>query len=405
MLSQINLENLEADLKQNFAEVDQISLSNHKKVAAAFKEAKVGTEHFTETSGYGHDDLGRAKLDELFALVFKTESALARINFVSGTHAIACAILGNLKINDEIVFAFGRPYDTLEDLLKFIVNNLNGQVKFAEAQNPNNFAQVKAAVFEQLSKKTKMLALQRSRGYSALRPSYSVLQLAELIKEVKAYNKDIICFVDNCYGEFVERLEPTEVGADLMAGSLIKNPGGGIVSAGGYVVGKKALVANSADRLTCPGVGAEGGPNFGQGRLMFQGLYLAPNMVNNALKSMFLASRVFAEVGLQTNPDWNQVRTDIIQRVDLGSREKLISFCKLLQNNSPIDSHLTPQPAVTPGYRDELIMAAGTFIEGSTLELSADGPLREPFSAYLQGGLSYNYTKIFLEQFLASWHT
>lgn len=392
----------ETELKNQFDTLEKISSKNHYKVAQGFFEAKVGSEHFQSTSGYGHDDIGRAKLDELFALVFKAEAALARVNFVSGTHAICCAILGNLKAQEEIVFAPNQPYDTLEPLLKYIQNHLKGKVKIAQAQNYYNFENIRQAVLEQISNKTKIVSIQRSRGYSAIRPTLNIAQIKKLIQAIKTQNPNIICFVDNCYGEFVEEQEPLEIGADLIAGSLIKNPGGGLAFTGGYIAGQKALVEKAAEHLTAPGIGTKGGPNFGQNRLLFQGLYMAPLIVCQALKGMILSARVFEYLNLPTNPHWSEARSDIIQRVDFKNRTKLIQFCKLLQSHSPVDSHLQPFPAQTPGYEDELIMAAGTFIEGSTIELSADGPLREPYSAYLQGGLSYFYTKLFLQKLIES---
>ncbi|MFN5540114.1 MAG: aminotransferase class I/II-fold pyridoxal phosphate-dependent enzyme [Candidatus Melainabacteria bacterium] len=399
-----NLNQLEKELSERFNHIDEISYFNHQKVIKAFQKVKVGTEHFQSTTGYGHDDLGRAKLDELYAEIFNTEAALARVNFVSGTHAIACAILGNLKAHDEILFAFGRPYDTLESMLTYIENSLEGKVHIVEHNNWEDYELVIEKTIALINNKTKIIAIQRSRGYSASRPSVSVAQIGQLIQRVKSINPEIICFVDNCYGEFVENYEPTELEgdskADLIAGSLIKNPGAGIVLAGGYVAGRSDLIENTANRLTCPGVGAEGGPNFGQGLHLFQGIYLAPMIVSQIMKGMTLCAKVFDSLNMQSSPQWSDDRTDIIQRIDLGSRDKLIQFCKLLQGASPVDSHLTPYPAQTPGYEDELIMAAGTFVEGSTSELSADGPLREPYSAYLQGGLSYLYTKIFLERFI-----
>ncbi len=394
------LSSLENELQLKFAQVEAVSLYNHRKVAKAFQDNAIGSEHFAPTSGYGHDDLGRDKFDKLFASVFAAEAAIARVNFVSGTHAIACAILGNLKAGENIVFPLGSPYDTLDYMLNHIKEDLKGKVKIAEPSDWNNVSEVAQKTIELIDDETKIIAIQRSRGYSAVRPSFTVSQIAQLISEIKAVRSDLIIFVDNCYGEFVEESEPLEVGADLIAGSLIKNPGGAIVLTGGYVAGKRELVWKASERLTAPGIGTEGGPNFNQGRLLFQGLYIAPRVVAEALKGMILSARVFEELGLTTSPSSLEQRTDIIQQIDFRNREKLIHFCKLLQLASPIDSHLTPFPSQTPGYQDELIMAAGTFIEGSTIELSADGPLREPYTAYLQGGQSYFYTRIFLEKFL-----
>ncbi|MDX1920021.1 MAG: methionine gamma-lyase family protein [Candidatus Caenarcaniphilales bacterium] len=398
--SQLLIEKLELELLPIFNSVERIAYLNHKKVINAFKKAKVATEHFLPTTGYGHDDIGREKLDELFAYVFKTEAALVRVNFVSGTHAIACAILGNLNYQDEVLFALGCPYDTLQEMLDYLRQQMAVQVNYSEPENWFSLNSILVSLKNKLTSRTKMVCIQRSMGYSSHRMSVPVSWIHSMISEIKAFNPQIFCFVDNCYGEFVEEEEPSE--ADLLAGSLIKNPGGGIVLTGGYVVGKKQFVQNAANRLTCPGIGAEGGPNFNQGRLLFQGLYLAPLAVSQMAKSSILLSRVCEHLGVKSFPAWNEQRSDIIQRLDLGTKEKLIEFCKILQQNSPVNSHLTPIPSQTPGYEDEVIMAAGTFVEGATSELSADGPIREPYSAFIQGGLSYFYTKIFLESFLDS---
>ncbi|MDX1918808.1 MAG: methionine gamma-lyase family protein [Candidatus Caenarcaniphilales bacterium] len=394
------IERFEDEISSAFKRFDQISFLNHQRVAEAFSQAQVATEHFQSTTGYGHDDLGREKFDQLFALLFKAEAALARINFVSGTHAIGCALLANLEPGSEVVFAFGKPYDTFEGVLRYTKEKLKGNLVFVEHEHWHDYKVISDIVLKSLTERTKLVFLQRSRGYCAKRPSINILQLKEMIQAIKKYNPAIICLVDNCYGEFVEESEPIEAGADLIAGSLIKNPGGGIVSSGGYVAGKREYVQASADRLTVPGIGGEGGPNFGEGRLLFQGLYLAPRAVNQALKSVTLAARVFEHLGFKTDPHWSNQRTDTILRIDIGSREKLIEICRFLQSQSPIDSHLTPEPAITPGYEDSLIMAAGTFIEGSTSELSADAPLRPPYSLFLQGGLSYYYTKLILIEYL-----
>lgn len=394
------IEELEQELLPMFKSLERISYSNHKKVIKAFTDSKVATEHFLPTTGYGHDDIGREKLDKVFANVFKTEAALVRVNFVSGTHAIGCAILGNLQYQDEVVFALGKPYDTLEEMLNYLRKQMAVQIHYSEPENWFSLESILDSLKHKVNARTKMVCIQRSMGYSTHRMSIPVSWISQIVAAVKAYNSQVICFVDNCYGEFVEEEEPSE--ADLIAGSLIKNPGAGIVLTGGYIAGKKDLVENAANRLTCPGIGAEGGTNFNQGRLLFQGLYLAPLAVNQMLKSSILVSRVFSYLGMNTFPEWSSQRSDVIQRLDLGQKDKLIEFCKILQQNSPVNSHLTPIPSQTPGYQDEVIMAAGTFIEGATSELSVDGPIREPYSAFMQGGLSYFYTKIFLESFLRS---
>jgi len=393
------------EIKKKFSLIEEISYFNHQKVLRSFQENKVASEHFFESTGYGHDDLGRKVLDQVFSSIFQTERSLVRSSFASGTHAISCCILGNLSFNQSVLF-LGRPYDTLEPVLEKIKTKLNVDVIIFEPENweiknlcqeLKNFLELRGKAKKELE----LICFQRSRGYSERRPSLRIQDLKELIVLIKKKLKlKSEIFVDNCYGEFVETEEISQFGASLIAGSLIKNPGGGIVNSGAYLTGKSNLVKKAASELTAAGICESGGVCFGQKRLLFQGIYLAPMITKEILKSMTLAARVFQELNLKTEPTPEETRTDIIQRVDLGNKEKMLKFCKLLQALSPIDSHLTPVPGYSPGYKSQIIMASGTFIQGATSELSADGPLRSPFSIYLQGGLSYLYTKIFLEKLL-----
>lgn len=368
---------------------------NHYKVLAAFQELGVSDYHFQESTGYGYGDVGREILDGLFARVFGAEAALVRPQIVSGTHAIALCLYGLLRPGDEVLSITGQPYDTLAQIMgdgngwdgslrdwgieHRVVPLIEGQPDFAGIQKAIN-------------QRTRMVAIQRSRGYS-LRPSLSIEDIKELVTYTKELKHDLICFVDNCYGEFVEDLEPNQVGADIIAGSLIKNPGGGIAPSGGYIAGKADLVEKVANRLTAPGLGGELGCSLGGKRLYFQGLFMAPLIVSEALQGAILAAKLFSELGFAVRPYWDEDRTDIIQAIIFGSKERLVAFCQGLQKGSPIDSYITPEASLMPGYEDQVIMAGGTFIQGSSIELSADGPLREPYTAFLQGGLAYPYIK------------
>ncbi len=369
----------EKSLTKEFEVLEQVRDFNQKKVLDAFRKNRVAPEHFYTVSGYGHDDMGREVLDSVFADVFCAQKALVRIHFVSGTHTLACAMMGNLRHGDKLVSVTGAPYDTMQTVIKSM------DVVYEETAPE----QVRGA---------KMVLIQRSRGYS-LRKSLTIDEIGEICRTVKSNNPDCICFVDNCYGEFVEDREPLEVGADLIAGSLIKNPGGGIVEAGGYIAGRADLVENAAVRLTAPGIGSAGGAMFNQHRLLFQGLFMAPSVTIDAVKGAVLASKVFEGMGFDTTPRSDAPRTDIIQTIIFGAPEPLAAFCKTVQEFSPVNSHLTPVPDDMPGYEDKVIMAGGTFIEGSTIELSADGPMRAPYAAYFQGGLNYSHVKILLDNF------
>ncbi len=393
------IESAENKVKKYFEEVDKIKEYNQEKVLTAFRENKIGAEHFSSVSGYGHDDLGREALDNVYANIFKAQKAVVRTQFVSGTHALACCLFGNLRHGDKLISVAGAPYDTMEEVIgkrgDKRASLMGHGVSYEEIPLIDGMDIDLEAIDKAVDKNTTMILIQRSRGYS-LRKSLNIETIKQVIEIAKKNNPDCICFVDNCYGEFVERLEPTEVGADLIAGSLIKNPGGGIVEAGGYVAGKERFVELAACRLTAPGIGSEGGAMFNQSRLMFQGVFMAPSIVAESIKGAILASQVFEDIGFVSTPKPEEKRTDIIQTIKFGKEEPLLKFCKTLQHYSPVESYLTPIPDEVPGYDDKLIMAGGSFIEGSTIELSADGPLRQPYAAYMQGGLNYAHVKIAL---------
>lgn len=395
----------EKDLREQFEIIDEIRDYNQEKVLNAFIENKVAPEHFYTVSGYGHDDMGREVLDRVFADVFKAEKAIARIHFASGTHTLACVLFGNLRPGDQLVSVVGAPYDTMQEVIGTLGEEeiredslIAHGVLYDEVPLKNDDVDLDA-IEKAIDKSVKMVLIQRSKGYST-RKSLTVDTIGEICRIVKKKNPDCICFVDNCYGEFVEDKEPLEVGADIIAGSLIKNPGGGIVEAGGYIAGKARLVEKSANRLTAPGIGAEGGAMFNQHRLMFQGLFMAPSVVSEAVKGVVLAAKIFDEIGYDSSPKYNEKRTDIIQNITFGSPEPLEQFCRTIQSLSPVNGYVTPIPEYIPGYEDQVIMAGGTFIEGSTIELSADGPMRPPYVAYMQGGLNYAHVKIALTKIL-----
>ena len=392
-------------LRPEFEYIEDIRNFNQEKVLKAFIDNKVAPEHFYTVSGYGHDDLGKEVLDSVFAQVFKTEKAIVRNHFVSGTHSIACALFGNLRYGDKLVSVTGTPYDTMLEVI--------GKVEGREDIRPESlmghgvlYDEVSLkpdgtvdfdAIREKIDDTVTMVEIQRSRGYS-LRPSVDIETIGKICEIVKSKNPNCICFVDNCYGEFVEKQEPLEVGADLIAGSLIKNPGGGIVETGGYIAGKEKYVEQAAMRLTAPGIGSEGGAMLNQLRLIFQGLFMAPSVVADAVKGAVLAAKVFEDIGYISTPKYNEHRTDLIQTIEFGKPEPLEAFCRTIQQLSPINSHVTPIPDDVPGYEDKLIMAGGTFIEGSTIELSADGPMRAPYAVYMQGGLNYSHVKYVLKE-------
>lgn len=396
----------EKDLREQFEIIDEIRDYNQEKVLNAFIDNRVAPEHFYTVSGYGHDDLGREVLDKVFAQVFKAEKALVRIHFASGTHTLACALFGNLRHGDKLISAVGTPYDTMQEVIGTMGDEetrraslIGNSVLYDEVPLLNGTDVDYEKLEEMVDDKTTMVLIQRSKGYST-RKSLTIDVIEKICKIIKSKNPDCICFVDNCYGEFVDTKEPIEVGADLIGGSLIKNAGGGIVEAGGYIAGKELYVERAATRLTAPGIGSEGGAMFNQHRLIFQGLFMAPSVVSEAVKGAVLAAKIFDEIGYDSSPKYNEKRTDIIQNITFGSPEPLEHFCRTIQSLSPVNGYVTPIPEYIPGYEDKVIMAGGTFIEGSTIELSADGPMRAPYVAYMQGGLNYAHVKIALTKIL-----
>jgi len=383
-----------------FSKIDSQVKVNLSRVLAAFRHHRVGTHHFAGVSGYGHDDLGRQTLDQVFARVMGAEAAAVRVQFVSGTHAIACALFGVLRPGDELLAVAGAPYDTLEEVIGLRGLNQGSLLEFGIQYRQVELTPAGLpdwpAIAQSVQPQTRMVLIQRSCGYS-WRSSLSIAEIEKIVTLVKQQNPETVCFVDNCYGEFIETQEPSAVGADLIAGSLIKNPGGTIVTAGGYVAGQADLVEAAACRLTAPGIGSAGGATLDQNRLMFQGLFLAPQMVGEAMKGNHLTAHVFEQLGYPVNPLPEAPRRDVIQAIQLGSPEKLIAFCRAIQQHSPIGAYLDPVPAGMPGYESELVMAGGTFIDGSTSELSADGPLREPYIVFCQGGTHWTHVALALE--------
>jgi cystathionine beta-lyase family protein involved in aluminum resistance len=394
------LREAEQALLEIFSGIDAQVKHNLKRVLDAFRHHRVGAHHFAGVSGYGHDDLGRETLDKVFAQVMGAEAAVVRVQFVSGTHAIACALYGVLRPGDEMLAVVGSPYDTLEEVIGLRGQGQGSLIDFGIKYRQLELTDQGKIDWQNLSTSitdnTKLVLIQRSCGYS-WRPSLSIADIEKIVYIVKQQNPHTVCFVDNCYGEFIETQEPTHIGADLMAGSLIKNPGGTVVSAGGYIAGRADLVEVAACRLTAPGIGSEGGATFDQNRLLFQGLFLAPQMVGEAMKGTYLTGYVFDKLGYPVNPPPLAPRGDVIQAIKLGSAKKLIAFCKAIQQHSPIGSYLDPIPDDMPGYESQVVMAGGTFIEGSTLELSADGPLREPYVVYCQGGTHWTHVSLALQ--------
>lgn len=386
----------EDQLKERFEEIDRTAEYNQLKVIKALQTHKVSAECFMGSSGYGYNDLGRDTLEEVYATCFKGEAALVRPQITCGTHALALALMSNLRPGDELLSPVGKPYDTLEEVIG--IRPSKGSlaeygVTYRQVDllpdGSFDFKNIKKA----LNDKTKLVTIQRSKGYQT-RPTLSVERIGELISFIKSIKPDVICMVDNCYGEFVERKEPLEVGADMIVGSLIKNPGGGLAPIGGYIVGKKECVENAAYRLTSPGLGKEVGASLGVIQSFYQGLFLAPTVVAGALKGAIFAANIYESLGYPVVPNSTESRHDIIQAVTLKSPEALIAFCKGIQAAAPVDSHVTPEPWAMPGYDDEVIMAAGAFVQGSSIELSADGPLREPYAVYFQGGLTWYHAKL-----------
>ncbi|SFA75595.1 methionine gamma-lyase family protein [Selenomonas ruminantium] len=385
-----------AESQKLFAHVDAIAEENTLKVLDAMRECKVSDAHFNTTSGYAYDDIGRSKLEELYANIFGAERALVRTQFVSGTHALATVLFGILRPGDELVSLTGKPYDTMQTVIGYDNPSPGSLKEFGVLYNELPMIDGKVdmeGIKNVISDKTKMVEIQRSRGYSMRNP-LSIEDIKAICAEVHRIKPDCICFVDNCYGEFVDTLEPTQVGADIMAGSLIKNPGGGIAPTGGYIVGKDKLVELASYRLTAPGMGDELGASLANNRLLFQGLFLAPHVVAQSIKGAIFAAGMFARLGYKTLPLPTDVRGDIIQAIELGTAEKMVAFCGGIQKYSPVDSYAAPEPWDMPGYADQIIMAAGTFVQGASIEFSADGPMRAPYNVYLQGGLTFEHAVI-----------
>lgn len=386
------------DVEEEFKKYDEIREFNQLKVLNALQEERISESHFTNSTGYGYGDIGRDSLDKVYARVFNTESALVRPHFVNGTHAIGAALFGNLRPGDTMLSIVGSPYDTLHGIIGIGEQKNIGSLKeygVNYKQIDLNNGKVNLEKVEEVLKEDnsiKIVHIQRSTGYG-WRNSLLVSELSKIIKFIKDIREDVICFVDNCYGEFIDTLEPTDVGADLVAGSLIKNIGGGIAPTGGYIAGKEEYVTQASYRLTIPGIGGECGSTLGVMRTLFQGLFLAPHISMEAVKGAIFCSRIMELAGFEVLPKFNEKRSDIIQAIKFNDKEKLINFCKGIQLGSPIDSFVQCEPWDMPGYEDEVIMAAGAFIQGSSIELSADAPIREPYIAYLQGGLTFDHAK------------
>ncbi|MCS1351203.1 methionine gamma-lyase family protein [Mechercharimyces sp. CAU 1602] len=390
-------EEVEAHIHEKFKEIDQRVELHQMRALKAFREEGVSEHHLAPSTGYGYDDAGRERLERIFARLFGAEEALVRSHIVSGTHAISASLFAVLRPGDQLLSITGPPYDTLKGV---IGNEQDGSGSLADfgigyreialtASGEVDVVAVREAVRQE---KPQCVAIQRSRGYAA-RPSFTIAQIKEMINVVRTASPQTVIFVDNCYGEFVEEEEPTHVGADLIAGSLIKNPGGGMAKSGGYIAGRAHWVKRAATAVVAPGIGSEGGATYGYLRDYFQGLFLAPHVVGQALKSAVFSAAMLERAGFPTSPRWNEGRTDIIQQISFQDRDLLIAFCEGIQEASPIDAHLLPVPAPMPGYPDDVIMAAGTFVQGASIELSADGPLRPPYTGFLQGGLTYAHGK------------
>lgn len=386
----------ESRLKERFEEFDKNAEYNQMKVIRAMQENRVSEGCFNYVSGYGYNDLGRDTLESVYASVFHTEAALVRPQITCGTHALALALAANLRPGDELLSPVGKPYDTLEEVIGIRPS------KGSLAEYGITYRQVELledgyfdypAIEAALNEKTKLVTIQRSKGYQT-RPSYSVEKIGELIAFIKERRPDVICMVDNCYGEFVERIEPSDVGADMIVGSLIKNPGGGLAPIGGYIAGREDLIENCAYRLTSPGLGKEVGASLGVMQSFYQGFFLAPTVVCGALKGAVFAANIYEGLGYPVVPDGKESRHDIIQAVTLGSAEGVIAFCKGIQAAAPVDSYVSPEPWAMPGYDSDVIMAAGAFVQGSSIELSADGPIKEPYAVYFQGGLTWPHAKL-----------
>lgn len=386
----------EVALKERFEEIDGVAEYNQLKVIKAMQEARVSDIHFAGTTGYGYNDLGRDTLEEVYARAFHGEDALVRPQLISGTHALTVALSGNLRPGDEILSPVGKPYDTLEEVIG-IRDSVGSLKEFGITYSQVDLLPDGGFDFEGIRKaineRTKLVEIQRSKGY-ATRPTLSVARIGELISFIKSIKPDVICMVDNCYGEFVETLEPTDVGADMIVGSLIKNPGGGLAPIGGYIVGRKDCIERAAYRLTAPGLGKEVGASLGVSQSLYQGLFLAPTVVAGALKGAVFAANLYEKLGFGVVPNGSESRHDIIQAITFGTPEGVIRFCEGIQAAAPVDSFVTPEPWAMPGYDSDVIMAAGAFIQGASIELSADAPIKPPYAVYFQGGLTWYHAKL-----------
>ena len=388
-------EKIITELEERFKEIDKIAEYNQLKVLSAMQKNRVSEMHLNGSSGYGYNDDGRDTLEQIYADIFKTEAALVRPQIMCGTHALNVALAGNLRPGDELLSPVGKPYDTMDEIIgirpsKGSLSEYGVTYRQVDLLSDGSFDYENIA--KAINDKTKLVTIQRSKGY-AQRPTLSVKKIGELIKFIKNIKPDVICMVDNCYGEFVELTEPSEVGADMVVGSLIKNPGGGLAPCGGYIAGTKECIEQAAYRLSSPGLGKEVGATLGVNRSFYQGLFLAPTVVAGAVKGAVFAANAYEKLGFNVIPNSTESRHDIIQSVELKTEDGLIAFCKGIQSAAPVDSYVTPEPWAMPGYDSDVIMAAGAFVQGSSIELSADGPLREPYAAYFQGGLTWNHAK------------
>ena len=393
----INLSNeVEQELKQQFEKIDKIKEKNSLKVLMAFQNNNLSDMHFGETTGYGYGDIGRDTIERIFAEVLGAEDALVRNQFISGTHALTVALFSMLRPGDTMLSINGKPYDTLDEVIGIVENKSSLKsygVKYEQIDLIGDEFDTPKIIERVKKGNIKLICMQRSRGYS-LRKSLSLESIKNIIEEIRKVNKEAIIMLDNCYGEFVDTVEPTVFGADLIVGSLIKNLGGGLAPNGAYIAGKKELVELAAERLTVPGQGKEIGPTLGINKQILQGLFYAPQVVSNALKTVIFASRMLEKLGYEVSPGYNEKRTDIVQLINFKDEQKLIKFCQGIQMGSPVDSKSIPEPWEMPGYTDKVIMAAGAFVQGSSIELSCDAPIRPPYTAFLQGGLTYEYGKM-----------
>ncbi len=389
---------VEKEIEPIFKKIDEIKEKNSLKVLSAFQKCGLSEMHLHTSTGYGIDEIGRNKIEEIYAEIMKTEDALVRAQLISGTHALAVTLFGILRPGDTMLSITGAPYDTLQTIIGTSKEKSKSSLKewginYEQIELLNDDFNIEAIKSRVQKQDIKLIEIQRSKGYSS-RKSLTIDKIEKAIKAIREVNKEVIIMVDNCYGEFVESREPTEVGADIIVGSLMKNLGAGIATSGAYIAGKKDLIKLCAERLTAPGVGKEIGPSLNQNTLFIKGLFFAPSVVASSVKTAVFASRILERLGYNVNPKYDEPRADIVQTIELGSAEKLIKFCQGIQKGSPIDSNVIPEPSPMGGYDDNIIMAAGTFTEGSTIELSCDGPIREPYTAYMQGGLTYEYGKL-----------